>query len=244
MAREYGTRRSSRSRRGAPHQVLVSVVIFLFGYITASFFDFATLTHWVNSQVLAHHELKKEPVKRTTQAAIPPKPKFEFYTLLANEKVPGSQPAAHLEAATQSVSTPSATTALTSSTKAPSISSSSNRTPSTHEVAVSSTATPPIKPNAPIVNKPGETKATAASVGKGNYLVQVASFKARQDAEYMKGSLILKGFNVYIIPVSHATKGNWFRVVVGPYANRMLAQKAQVTLAKNERLHGMITAGG
>lgn len=60
----------------------------------------------------------------------------------------------------------------------------------------------------------------------------------------MKGSLILKGFGAYIIPVSHPVKGNWFRVVVGPYSNRGLAQQAQVTLAKNERLNGMITSGG
>ena len=60
----------------------------------------------------------------------------------------------------------------------------------------------------------------------------------------MKGKLILKGFDVYIIPVNHATKGNWFRVVIGPYSNRVLAQQAQINLAKNERLNGMITTGG
>jgi cell division protein FtsN len=73
--------------------------------------------------------------------------------------------------------------------------------------------------------------------------VQVASFKGRQDAENMKGSLILKGFSAYIIPVSHVTKGNWFRVVVGPYPNRAFAQQAQLTLAKNQHLNGMITSG-
>ncbi|KTC80391.1 Sporulation domain-containing protein [Legionella cherrii] len=86
-------------------------------------------------------------------------------------------------------------------------------------------------------------QSNASSTEKGKFLVQVASFKARKDAEQMKGSLILKGFGAYIIPVSHPVKGNWFRVVVGPYSNRALAQQAQVTLARNERLNGMVTRG-
>ena len=59
----------------------------------------------------------------------------------------------------------------------------------------------------------------------------------------MKGLLILKGFDVHVVPVTHA-RGNWFRVVVGPYPNRDLAQKAQLTLARNARLNGMVTSAG
>lgn len=120
MAREYGNRRSSRSRGGAPHQLLVITVTFILGYLTASFFDFQTLSHWVNDQVLAHNEIKKEPSKSEPRhaAVIPPKPKFEFYTLLTNEKVPSSQSNPNTAAAAQPASsngtTPAATAASVS----------------------------------------------------------------------------------------------------------------------------------
>ncbi|KTD03592.1 SPOR domain-containing protein [Fluoribacter gormanii] len=235
MAKEYGNRRSSRSRGTGPHQFLVITLTFLLGYLTASFFDIETVSQWVNSQVLAHHEIKKEAPKPGAQhGAIPPKPKFEFYTLLTNEKVPNSQANTNSAASVQ----PAATAPTVATSTAPNAASSAVKTTA---VNVSS-AVASIKPNvSPAANNPPIAK--PATPDKGKYLVQVASFKARRDAEQMKGTLILKGFSVYIIPVSHPTKGNWFRVVVGPYSNRALAQQAQITLAKSERLNGMVTSG-
>ncbi|WP_454781937.1 SPOR domain-containing protein [Legionella sp. WA2022007384] len=238
MAKEYGNRRSSRSRGATPHQLLVITLTFLVGYMTASFLDIETVSQWVNSQVLAHHEIKKEPPKPGAQhAAIPPKPKFEFYTLLANEKVPNSQPNGSPAASVQSAANATATTVATTPTAA---------TSAVKTTANVASAAAPIKPNGARVPVAANNAPAArpATVDKSKYLVQVASFKARRDAEQMKGTLILKGFSVYIIPVSHATKGNWFRVVVGPYSNRALAQQAQMNLAKNERLNGMVTSGG
>ncbi|KTD54322.1 Sporulation domain-containing protein [Legionella sainthelensi] len=258
MAREYNNKRSSRSRSGASHHFLLITVIFLLGYMAASFFDFETIMHWVNTQVLAHHDAKKESAKPEApqQAVIPPKPKFEFYTLLANEKTPASQAN---NATTAAQSTAAASSNVTTVQPA----SVANANPATNVVTASSPTTVPVtnavtaasttatssqvksnitqQPPAPA--RAIATKTAPVSAG-GNYLVQVASFKARQDAEHMKGTLILKGFSVYIIPVSHPTKGNWFRVVVGPYSNRGLAQQAQINLARNERLNGMITTGG
>ncbi|QMT61016.1 SPOR domain-containing protein [Legionella sp. PC997] len=241
MAKEYGNRRSSRSRGAAPHQFLVITLTFLFGYLTASFLDIETVTKWVNSQVLAHNEIKRESTKQPAaqHAAIPPKPKFEFYTLLANEKVPNSQPNANSAASLQSAANATAATVAAATT--PIAANSAVKTTVSVPTGAATTkpnvARLPVAANTIPVAKP-------ATLDKGKYLVQVASFKARRDAEQMKGTLILKGFSVYIIPVSHATKGNWFRVVVGPYSNRALAQKAQMILAKNERLNGMVTSGG
>ncbi|KTD54666.1 Sporulation domain-containing protein [Legionella santicrucis] len=261
MAREYNNKRSSRSRGGSSHHFLLITVIFLLGYLAASFFDFDTIMHWVNTQVLAHHDAKKELAKPETpqQAVVPPKPKFEFYTLLANEKTPASQ-ANNATTAAQSTAAVSTNTTVQSASVA-NVNSATNvvtaasptTVPVTNAVTAASTAVPPPQvklnpsqqtqqPVAPA--RAIAIKTTPVSAGRGNYLVQVASFKARQDAEHMKGTLILKGFSVYIIPVSHPTKGNWFRVVVGPYTNRVLAQQAQVNLARNERLNGMITTGG
>ncbi|HHT0592103.1 TPA: SPOR domain-containing protein [Legionella anisa] len=248
MTREYGNRRSSRSRSSAPHQLLVSTFTFLLGYLTASFFDIETISHWVNSQVLAHQEIKKELVKPEAQrAAIPPKPKFEFYTLLANEKVPGSQANANSTASVQPAANAAAPVTTTSTT--PTASTSTLRTTSVNVASAATTAVASARTNTSKTQQyPGAINKTLtakpASTERGKFLVQVASFKARKDAEQMKGTLILKGFSVYIVPVSHATKGNWFRVVVGPYPNRALAQQAQMILARNEHLNGMVTSAG
>ena len=81
-------------------------IIFLLGYIAASFLDIQKVGQWINTQVLAYHEVKPEAKPQQRQAANPPKPKFEFYTLLANEKVPNSQRSAQT---TQSASTSNVT---------------------------------------------------------------------------------------------------------------------------------------
>lgn len=231
MGREYSKRRPSRARSSAPQQFLVLVVTFLLGYLTATVFDVETISRWVNTQVLAHHEQNKAPKSQAQQkAAIPPKPKFEFYTLLANEKAHPTQPAAN-SAASQAVAakTPPATAVQTVAANA-AVSSVKSNTSTVHQ---------------PAAVKIAEAKpvAVAVPVSRGAFSVQVASFKARQDAEHMKGLLTLKGFNVSVIPIYHANRGNWFRVVVGPYANRNLAQQAQGDLARNEHLRGMVTAG-
>lgn len=86
MAKDYGNRRTSRRNKG-PHQFLVIIVTFLFGYLTASFFDIQMISQWVSTQVLAHYDAEKAPTKVIQEhKQVPPKPKFEFYTLLANER--------------------------------------------------------------------------------------------------------------------------------------------------------------
>lgn len=237
MARDYGTKRSTHHRRSAPHQLLVIAVTFLLGYLTATFWDPQTISTWMNTQVLANHEKPQVAAKSEPQRAqVPPKPKFEFYTLLANEKG-ASQP----EASNSNAARP--TTATVTSTPA-------KPTPvSNGTAAITAAANTSVKPKTPGTTQTASVKVaegkplTAAQSGKGSFLVQVAAFKARQDAEHLKGLLILKGFDVRVVPVTNA-QGNWFRVVVGPYANRVLAQKAQITLAKNERLRGMVTPAG
>jgi cell division protein FtsN len=227
MAREYSNRRSSRNRGSAPSQFLVVVVTFLLGYLTASVFDIDTISHWMNAQILAHQEVKTQPTKAVAQQAqTPPKPKFEFYTLLANEKTGG---------ATHTKTNVAATHPATS--KAPAASAQQAAVSAANHLGVKSSA-PNHQQKSPVkvaIAKPSPQ----TSASKGRYAVQVASFKTRQDAEHMRGSLTLKGFDVNVVPVTQA-RGNWFRVVVGPYANRDLALRAQITLAKNERLKGML----
>lgn len=242
MGREYKTKRSGRAHTSAPQQILVMAVCFLLGYFTATVFDVDAISHWVNSQVLAHHEARKEAPKPQPerQAAIPPKPKFEFYTLLTNEKTPSSQQAANNAARPAATTTVAATATATAA--APNVTAT---TAQTAVAATTVTASASAPKSAPAVAKVqvAEVRPITPAVSRGSFSVQVAAFKARRDAEQMKGILTLKGFNVSVIPINHASKGIWYRVVVGPYANRSLAQRAQGDLARNSRLRGMVTAG-
>ncbi|CAM2968897.1 SPOR domain-containing protein [Legionella worsleiensis] len=237
MARDYGNKRSAPHRKSAPHQFLVISVAFLLGYLTATLLDPQTISTWMNTQVLANHEKpklasKSEPQREQT----PPKPKFEFYTLLTNEK-DVTQPATH---SNSHVNHPATAKNGTAAAKPSPV---SNGTAAV-ALAANNTAKPKTAVNQAATVKIAEGKPSAAvSNGRGLFLVQVAAFKARKDAEHLQGLLILKGFDVKVVPITNA-HGNWFRVVVGPYANRILAQKAQLTLAKNERLRGMVTSAG
>lgn len=215
MARDYGSRRPVRHKSSAPQQMLVIAFSFVLGYFTATVFDAEKLTRWMNTQVLASHEEKPQTPKPVAQHAQPPKPKFEFYTLLANEKGVAARGASHHAA-------PPSHPATSSNTQVAVAKPIESQTPQ------------------PVALKPAETH---ASGNKSTFLVQVASFKMRKDAEQMKALLTLKGYDVNVVAISQA-QGNWFRVVVGPYQNKNLAQEAQVTLAKNERLRGMVTSAG
>ncbi|MDR3503415.1 MAG: SPOR domain-containing protein [Legionella sp.] len=242
MGREYKTKRSGRAHTSAPQQILVMAVCFLLGYFTATVFDVDAISHWVNSQVLAHHEARKEAPKPQPerQAAIPPKPKFEFYTLLTNEKAPNSQQAASNAAAAR----PATTTTTASTATAPNVPTTTAQTAVVATTVTASAPKPAVaKVQVPAPVRVAEVRPVAPAASRGSFSVQVAAFKARSDAEQMKGILTLKGFNVSVIPINHASKGIWYRVVVGPYANRSLAQRAQGDLARNSRLRGMVTAG-
>lgn len=225
MAREYSSKRSARKGNSASQQLLLIVVTFLLGYLTASVVDIQTVGHWMNTQILESHDSTQTVVSAESKSKqAPVKPKFEFYTLLANEKVgPAGNNRGSAAATTQTASTTAGASTITAN----------------HTVANKVTAAT-TRPQQVTPVKVVEAKPVAiASARKENFVVQVASFKARNDAEHMKGLLILKGFEVTVVPVVTA-QGNWFRVLIGPYPNRMLAQKAQVILAKTERLNGMV----
>lgn len=208
MTRDYGRRPPVRQRSNAPQQVLIIAFSFVLGYFTATVFDVEKLTSFMNTQVLASHEDKPKPQKPvpTHEAQLPPKPKFEFYTLLANEK-----------------GKPNTTTPQSEPTNQ----------------AAQVVAAKPVESQATQAVK---TTESSKQPTKSAYLVQVAAFKLRKDAEQMKALLTLKGYDVNVMAITKQGS-EWFRVVVGPYQNKNLALKAQMVLVKNERLKGMIIGG-
>lgn len=80
-----------------------------------------------------------------------------------------------------------------------------------------------------------------ANANKRAYLIQVAAFRRRTDAERVRASLIMKGFDVHIAAVKQQNL-DWYRVVIGPFNSREQAEKAQMMIVKSERMKGMIRA--
>lgn len=230
MAREYSNRHYSRRGSSAPQQLMMIVVTFLLGYFTATIFDIQTISQWLNSQVTAHQQARQLPTNNTTQnTQIPPKPKFEFYTLLANEKVPGtvqSNPSNN-QVKNTVPNTPPKTEQNSINQKSKSSEAKTNIEHAAQNQAIQVVEAKPI---------------TSAGANKKSYLLQVAAFKARSDAEHLKGGLILKGYNVAIVPINNA-RGIWYRVVIGPFTDKTLVQKAQANIAQKEHLKGVITLG-
>jgi cell division protein FtsN len=214
MARDYGRTRTVHKRKSGSRQFLMVLLAFLIGYLTASFFDFASFSHWVNTQLAKRENQDAAKTNAHPQAAKVNNPKFEFYTLLANKRATNTQNF-HAKATTPPPLPPPSQNAKPLTTVA---------------LAPQQTAPESVKANI----KPAEQK-----LDKESYIIQVGSFKTQDEAERMKVKLIMKGFAVRIVPLTEP-RGNWFRVVIGPYANRNEAQRVQTNFAKNERVVGMI----
>ena len=189
------------------------------GYLYASFYDYKKLNVWMSAYVFGTSARPILPA--VTLTANIPKPKFEFYTLLTKDSSTGA-----------------------SAVHAP-VTSSTSSAPSTSSQPMSLTVTPASAGTTAHAVLPvplmAETIAHSAPVlaNKETYLVQLASFRAREEAERMRAALILKGFDVN---VSVAIQQNiqWYRVVMGPYVSREDAQRAQGAFARRERIMGMI----
>lgn len=215
MGREHNSSRSVQGKSNLSQQFLLLLIVFGLGYFAALYFDIDTVKNWVNQQILAQQEKPSSTVVSKEQHVTKPvKPKFEFYTLLTQNKNSNGN-ASH--------------------------SNESNHSNTANTVAQA--AKIQLSKQAPEKAVVVEAKPTHNLDPIGHYLVQVAAFKASRDAEQMKGTLILKGFNVKVMPFNHASRGTWFRVLVGPFYNRDIAFKAQSDLLRTEHLKGVVIRG-
>lgn len=232
MAKDYVRKRQSRQRSNAPRQLLLLLASFLGGYLTATIFDFTSLSAWLNKHVLAAQEIHPEATIPAKKAEAP-KPKFEFYTLLAKDSSPqvlANRPGAGTPRAIPSTNTLTAQQAAQQSSQVARVSTAPATTAKTPA---------PAAPQAVTVAESKPVAAPAAKNTKEYYLVQIASFNRRPDAEQVKANLVLKGFDVMI---TSAPQGQvtWYRVLLGPYRSKALAEKAQADVARSEHMKGMI----
>ena len=205
-----GTKRkpSQAARRRAGSSMGLGPVWFLAGALTGG------LVVWV---VLGHGpaaEQVRTAVERTVghssgpgSAEPPPKPKFEFYTLLPEMEivVPDDE--------------------LGKPDPAPAESSSTDTASATEAATAADKEVPAPKEDGK--DAPGKDE---APLKPGHYILQVASFRSMKDADGLKAKLILNGLNPVVQSVVISGEEKRYRVRLGPYTDRGSLEAARLQL--------------
>ncbi|HEY6508621.1 MAG TPA: SPOR domain-containing protein [Vicinamibacterales bacterium] len=84
------------------------------------------------------------------------------------------------------------------------------------------------------------TTASAASVDRGGFLVQVAAYQREGDATTVSERLKRKGYPAFVTTATTAA-GTWFRVRVGSFDTRAEAQNMATRLKRDEQLEPWVT---
>ena len=136
--------------------------------------------------------------------APPPKPKFEFYTLL---------PEMEVVVPDEDLPAPRPAPAESDSTDANDTTDTESSTNAAVEKETRSDADKPLKP--------------------GHYVLQVASFRSVKDADGLKAKLILNGFNPVVQSVVISGEEKRYRVRLGPYTDRGSLEAARLQLRES-----------
>ena len=190
----YPDRKQAVPARNAPRQsksgfIAWLVLAFVCGYTFAWFYSPVLVATWIQT----HFGINQPVEKSGVELAKLPKPKFEFYTLLTQEKL-----------AQDKIKLPEA-------------------------VAV------PVSPKLALTPSP----VVGVNDKKGLYVLQLASFQRREDAEHMLADLVIRGFEASIKTTTQQGTA-WHRVVMGPFPSRLQAEKVQGNIATRERISGII----
>ncbi len=210
--------RKQKSQGGG--QLLMVLVAFATGYMSSSIIDINHLGSMFN-QSLSQWGWKtnstisqKMPNNPTTVAH---QPKLEFYTVLAQKTEHKVPVGTDLQKMLKPAELPQAPPVL------------ANKVEETKKIA-------PVEV-AKAVNE--ATESNKSLVKKGQYVVQLASFRYYTQAEKFRAKLLLKGFDVKITSISRGSL-QWYRVMLGPFNNQLEAQKAQHAYQTREHTSGMV----
>ena len=137
----------------------------------------------------------------------PPKPKFEFYTLL---------PEMEIVVPDDELGKPDPVPAESSSTD-------------TASAAEAAGATDKVVPTPKEDGKDAPGKG-GTPLEPGHYILQVASFRSMKDADGLKAKLILNGLNPVVQSVVISGEEKRYRVRLGPYTDRGTLEAARLQL--------------
>lgn len=221
MAKKRLRKQKMILRKSSSFKFFWLIPSFFCGYLVASFLDLSHFAQWAYQGIFMKSALNPN-IKIAEKPPELPKPKFEFYTMLAKSEKP---------------------TLL----NPPQLRVPPPGPPSSHENQIKSQVASLSKEieKASIAKETEKAliadKKISNSLPRDNdrYWLQVASFKVKNDAERMKAALILKGFDVTITNTSFS-QGGWFRVLIGPYQTKGEAEKIQLAVANQEHIKGMV----
>ena len=69
---------------------------------------------------------------------------------------------------------------------------------------------------------------------KGEFTLQVSSFRTRDEAQAFAAAMVRQGLHPYVVPASLPGRGTWYRVRVGRYGSEQEAKAAKGTLAQSD----------
>ncbi len=104
---------------------------------------------------------------------------------------------------------------------------------------------PPAKPPPAVQRNPPEpprpvTKKAPEASSQGAFVVQVASFRTRADADKLVARLKAYDLTPFLEQAQLGDKGTWYRVLSGPYQTREHAERAVELLREKERLSALV----
>ena len=140
--------------------------------------------------------------KPTAKKTEPQKPKYDFYTLLPESEV---------------IVPPDALTSAPSTTKPVSAEEAAKIDAARAEALLNGQTPPPMPP---VAKSPVSTE----------FFLQAGSFRKREDADKVRAQIILLGQSVQV-ESGTVREEVWYRVLVGPFANREQLAQAQKSLA-------------
>ncbi len=206
----------------------------------------------------------KESIVEQKAEKTPQKKRFEFYTMLANMEVPidpllkssnknqenktvAQSAARNMPATKQNIPTPAAKSNMPDMITQPSISTSTKLrdiNQSATKIRDENDETVSAVPQHPKKAEPTNTNANLPEVkpkivnAQPSMLVQVGSFSDSKDADRLKASLILQGYQANIKRSNHQTQ-ILYRVYMGPYTNRAEAMNT-LTRLKSEQINAIL----
>lgn len=258
-------KKSPRSYQGQGLSALwLCFLMFVFGYLAASWFDVNQLVKWVGNRFAGHPAVEKVIAEKseTVKPVREQHPKLEFYTLLTTDaglhnsssesttidvQYKPIQAKPNTKIAGPSVAGPMEL-ALTAPASEPSPTPAPKPNPSPFPPQ-GPTSIKPAAPPRPALPKPlsDELKPAAAAPvpvsaterSYGRYVIQVASFRSQTEAKKLREKLLQRGYNVKIMSVMQQST-YWYRVMVGPFPSVGQAQQVQSALSYQEHVRGMI----
>lgn len=227
-------RRPKPQNRG---QFLLVLISFATGYLSSSIMNINQLGNWMNENltfgdlnipITKSHAPATQLASNASDKKVVATPKLEFYTVLTQNSKVSVPVGTELSKMVKPTKVATAQPQIQAKAQV----QPQPQPPKTVEVESA-------KPIFVQPEVPSTAKASASGTKKTIFVVQLASFRYREQAERLRAKLLMKGFDAKI---SEARQGNaqLFRVMLGPYANLSEAQKAKVVFQAKEHSSGMI----